>query len=225
GSINKSLVVAKTYTDTEVGKEATRAKAEELVFTKQFETVFGNESTKNSLKKTLRDAKTYADDVVVKHEEKTKEELDAIKKSVQDETKRATLSAINSSGISFEVTQNSDGTKVTGDINLVQDSANILLMKNSGLYASVNLSYNEIQNKLVFNNGLEEQVIKLSNLSILDSASYDRDKEALVLVFTKQFETVFGNESTKNSLKKTLRDAKTYADGTKDTLEISFKDL
>ncbi|KAA6356006.1 MAG: hypothetical protein EZS28_048467, partial [Streblomastix strix] len=188
GSINNSLAVAKTYTDTKVGKEAERAKAEELVFTKQFETVFGNESTKNSLKKTLRDAKIYADDVVVKHEEKTKEELDAIKKSVQDETKRATLSTDNTSGISFTVTPSSDGTKLTGNINLADDSANILVMKNSGLYASVKLSYVPAENKLIFSHSLGEEGYKeeitLSNFSIVKRAMYDREREALILVIS-----------------------------------------
>ena len=95
---------------------------------------------------------------------------------------RAFVSSENTSTIEIIPKYVNDTEKViTANVKRLNDTSNIVQITEGGLYASVTLDYNAIENKLTFNNGLSVQNITLSEHTLVQSAYYDSEEKAIIL--------------------------------------------
>lgn len=103
-----------------------------------------------------------------------------------------TLTAIDTKSVDITVAKDADGTTIKADVIVSDQAGNIIKALNSGLYASATMAYNAATNVLTFNNGVATTNLQLSAGSLINSISYDKTTESLVLKYTD----AQGNEKT-----------------------------
>lgn len=110
-----------------------------------------------------------------------------IKQLINQIRQNSIINLISSNTIDFIKTiDEGSGKTYTANIKLdneTGDNSNILKTTSEGLYATVELSYNDLTNVITFNNGNKSTSIQLQNVQILKSATYDHSTDEIVLVF------------------------------------------
>ena len=83
GSILNALSEAKSYTDTKVSDETSRATAVEQLINEKLSVINGNEATEGSIKKALKDAKDYTDTKVTAEAQTRASEISRLETALQ----------------------------------------------------------------------------------------------------------------------------------------------
>ena len=86
--------------------------------------------------------------------------------------------------IENKVTKSSGGTIIESDIILSATEGNILKIEDDGIYAKVNLKYDNVKNELTFSTIKGDEVFELTDHSIVTDGVYDSEKQEIVLTIT-----------------------------------------
>ena len=81
------------------------------------------------------------------------------------------------------VVDNSNAVNPKVGVNLRVDATNIIKNDN-GLYAKVDLTYNDTTNQLTFTTSNGEKIINLVSVSVIKSITYDSQTESLIIIYT-----------------------------------------
>lgn len=106
---------------------------------------------------------------------------DTINKNVSNELESLHLVPITSKTVTHTVQKNTTGTTLKSDVNLSLDATNILQITDSGVYASVDITYDNALNKLTLHTSSGKKEIALVNQSFLESISYDSVQKAIIM--------------------------------------------
>ena len=104
---------------------------------------------------------------------------------LQTEVTRQNLMVEETNTVKLSKDKEDDGTTLSADVKLNEDvTGNILQYNGNGLYATVELSYDESTNTLTFTTGANGSVdIPLASGTLLQSAEYDSESNSITLVF------------------------------------------
>ena len=152
----------------------------------------------------LNDDGTYtsiAGDLILGNVKSLKEADAKLSEAIQSLMKSTQFSTKDSKTITFDITKDSEsGVTLTGDVNVpdtITDGLinikNIISVKDTGIFANVDLSYDYNSGALTFTNGVNTSVFNLPLETYVKSGSYDPSTENLVLVLNRPVDTV--NES------------------------------
>ena len=106
---------------------------------------------------------------------------DTINKNVSAELESLHVVPVTSKTVTHAVQKTKTGTTIQSDVNLSFDSTNILQITDSGVYASVDITYDNALNKLTLHTSSGKKEIALVNQSFLESISYDSVQKAIVM--------------------------------------------
>ena len=122
--------------------------------------------------------------------DKLKELISETQQEVEDLKNSLNVVEVDSDTIDLTVEHNETGTTIKGDVRVPQqivgsEKTNIIQVKeNEGLFASVTLKKPTNENRLIFDNGIEETVIDLPDFaSAIISISYDPSKECITIQY------------------------------------------
>ena len=152
----------------------------------------------------LNDDGTYtsiAGDLILGNVKSLKEADAKLSEAIQSLMKSTQFSTKDSKTITFDITKDSESAvTLTGDVNVpdtITDGLinikNIISVKDTGIFANVDLSYDYNSGALTFTNGVNTSVFNLPLETYVKSGSYDPSTENLVLVLNRPVDTV--NES------------------------------
>jgi hypothetical protein len=152
----------------------------------------------------LNDDGTYtsiAGDLILGNVKSLKEADAKLSEAIQSLMKSTQFSTKDSKTITFDITKDSEsGVTLTGDVNVpdtITDGLinikNIISVKDTGIFANVDLSYDYNNGALTFTNGVNTSVFNLPLETYVKSGSYDPSTENLVLVLNRPVDTI--NES------------------------------
>ena len=152
----------------------------------------------------LNDDGTYtsiAGDLILENVKSLKEADAKLSEAIQNLMKSTQFSTKDSKTITFDITKDSEsGVTLTGNVNVpdtITDGLinikNIISVKDTGIFANVDLSYDYNSGALTFTNGVNTSVFNLPLETYVKSGSYDPSTENLVLVLNRPVDTI--NES------------------------------
>ena len=152
----------------------------------------------------LNDDGTYtsiAGDLILENVKSLKEADVKLSEAIQNLMKSTQFSTKDSETITFDITKDSEsGVTLTGNVNVpdtITDGLinikNIISVKDTGIFANVDLSYDYNSGALTFTNGVNTSVFNLPLETYVKSGSYDPSTENLVLVLNRPVDTI--NES------------------------------
>jgi hypothetical protein len=122
----------------------------------------------------LSDGNTSSDEIIKRFEALEKELADRIKIDAVGSTSTVILTVDETVA---------DTPTLKADVKNSADAANIIQIKDDGIFASVTLAYNAATNALTFNNGKTTTPITLNAGSLLKSITYDSTTEKLVITY------------------------------------------
>ena len=106
---------------------------------------------------------------------------DTINKNVSTELQSLKTIPLTSKSVTNSVQKTTTGTTIKSDVNLSIDATNILQITDDGIFASVDIIYDNALNKLTLRTSSGEKEIALVNQSFLDSISYDSVQKAIIM--------------------------------------------
>lgn len=106
---------------------------------------------------------------------------DTINKNVDAELESLHVIPLTSKSITNLAQKTTTGTTLKSDINLSVDATNILKVTDGGVYASVDVTYDNALNKLTLHTSNGKKEIALVNQSFLESITYDSVQKAIIL--------------------------------------------
>ena len=99
-----------------------------------------------------------------------------------DTVSAATATKISGiTGVSGITVDSSNPTNPKISLELNQDSSNILTLNREGLYTTVDLTYNESDNKLIFSTTKGSKEIALNSIKFIEYIDYDDENEEIVI--------------------------------------------
>lgn len=149
----------------------------------------------------LNDDGTYtsiAGDLILENVKSLKEADVKLSEAIQNLMKSTQFSTKDSETITFDITKDSEsGVTLTGNVNVpdtITDGLinikNIISVKDTGIFANVDLSYDYNSGALTFTNGVNTSVFNLPLETYVKSGSYDPSTENLVLVLNRPVDTI-----------------------------------
>lgn len=149
----------------------------------------------------LNDDGTYtsiAGDLILENVKSLKEADVKLSEAIQNLMKSIQFSTKDSETITFDITKDSEsGVTLTGNVNVpdtITDGLinikNIISVKDTGIFANVDLSYDYNSGALTFTNGVNTSVFNLPLETYVKSGSYDPSTENLVLVLNRPVDTI-----------------------------------
>ena len=106
---------------------------------------------------------------------------DTINKNVSAELESLHMVPVTSKTVTHTVQKTTNGTTLKSDVNLSVDATNILQVTDGGVYASVDITYDNALNKLTLHTSSGKKEIALVNQSFLESISYDSVQKAIIM--------------------------------------------
>lgn len=173
GSAQKALEDAKTYAEdniVEAIKKSFQYTDAELV---KYDTLIKGDMA-HAIEDASKDMKVYVD-------ENDNAILISAKAYTDAKAAAEKFSVTNTDTIALEL---SDDKVIKGNVKVNLAETNILKVNENGLIANVQLSYDPITSKLIFDNGLELKEWYLTANSLVSDARYDENGK-LILVITK----------------------------------------
>lgn len=152
------------------------------------------------------------DDNLLKKCKSINEAVKILSAAFQSISGSTNLKGEESNTLDIAVTKTDDGAIIKGNVKISDYGSydpdfndNILVKMNDGLFASVDLDYDEITSTLKFTASgrkedgkagvrIIEKQFTLGQVSVLDDVSYNSDKEVLILKFRKKDGTVITKE-------------------------------
>ena len=127
------------------------------------------------------DTLTLNNGVAEKHINLLSNAQDTINKNVSAELQSLKTIPLTSKSVTNSVQKTTSGTTIKSDVNLSIDATNILQITDGGIFASVDILYDNALNKLTLRTSSGEKEIALVNQSFLDSISYDSVQKAIIM--------------------------------------------
>ena len=110
--------------------------------------------------------------------------------TTQDEQLKADIDSVSAAtatkisgitGVSGITVDSSNPTNPKISLELNQDSSNILTLNREGLYTTVDLTYNDSDNKLIFSTTKGSKEIALNSIKFIEYIDYDEENEEIVI--------------------------------------------
>lgn len=127
------------------------------------------------------DTLTLNNGVAEKHINLLSNAQDTINKNVSAELQSLKTIPLTSKSVTNSIQKTTTGTTIKSDVNLSVDATNILQITDGGIFASVDILYDNALNKLTLRTSSGEKEIALVNQSFLDSISYDSVQKAIIM--------------------------------------------
>lgn len=172
-SENERAIAAENVINNAVSSEATRAITSESAL----QTAITNEATTrenaiNEVSTSILAEKTRA--------QGEESRIDAKVDALADDT---TYVVKNSNSITLTKEEEERGTSIKGDLNISSNSGNIIKLETNGVYANVNLEYDETSNKLTFSTTNGSKEIALISNSLVERVYYNAAEEKIIIVY------------------------------------------
>lgn len=107
--------------------------------------------------------------------------------SLSDDT---TYVVRSTNSITLTKAEESVGTSITADVNFSDEDGNIIKLETDGLYATADLTYDSLSNKLTFKTTNGEKEIALVSNSLVERVYYNASEEKIVIVYKVNGETM-----------------------------------
>ncbi len=115
-----------------------------------------------------------------------------LKELIISNSQANTLVGVNSSSVNLDVNKTSENTKLEATVIVSDNAGNVIQSLSSGLYATIDVSYDETKHQISFFNGLETKVLQLNSGTRISNMMYDKTTENLTLYYT----TASGQENS-----------------------------
>lgn len=109
-----------------------------------------------------------------------------LQNKVTELTENTTVQVIDTNTVDLTKAQEEIGYSIKADVKIdSDDAANIIITNSNGLTASVDLTYDKENNKLIFaTTGNQSKEIQLTNHSLVDSITYDKATESIIFIYS-----------------------------------------
>lgn len=129
----------------------------------------------------VTDILTFNNGIITKEMNLLSYAQDTINKNISSELESSHIIPLTSKTITNIAQKSATGTTFESNVNLSIDASNLIQITDDGIFASVDITYDNLLNKLTLHTSSGNKEIALVNQSFLESISYDSVQKAIVL--------------------------------------------